>query len=974
MYNNSKIAKAIHLAMIFGAGAAASVSTTAFAAEEGAEEIEKIEVTGSRIKRADMETAQPVSIIDRAALEATGLTSVGDFLQTLPMAGSAINTQFNNGGDGSTRMDMRNLGSTRVLVLVNGRRWINSGTGADSSVDLNTIPTTVIKRIEVLKDGAGAVYGSDAIAGVINIITRTDFEGVELTGYYGDSSEGDGGQQQFDLSIGATSDKGHVVFNASYTKQEPVWAGDREIAAVPQFGTGDRLGSSGTPQGRFAFINSDAAGGPDWGSYLDVTLRDDFPTDGSLASLSDFDGFSNEKRYNYAPENYMLTPQDRWSVYVSGGYELADDLNLTTEVLYNHRESSQLLAPMPLFIGPWAGGAQAINPTVVSAENIYNPFGIDIFGEDHIAHYAGGFIGRRMIENGNRLFSQSVETWKFNAGLDGVLTIGENDFDWSVHFGYGDNRAVQTTHGRLNMNRIGHALSAECNDDAACVPFNLFGGEGSITQDQLDYITTMETSQGGNKLWNYSANISGILFALPAGDLGVATGYEYRREEGYNTPDYMVQSGQSSGGSIQPTNGSFSESSYYLEVSAPLVADAAFADAIDLSAALRYTDIENSVGQTSDNTSTSVGLTWRVDEDLMLRGNYSTGFRAPSVSNLFGGLSVTYPAVNDPCNSSDGTTVMCTGVPATYTQPNGQLEGQVGANELLEPEESKSVSFGLVYEPAFVDGLDFSIDVWDIEIENVITSAGFQQVLDTCSPYDGKDSNDANHPIASNCGNLLTRAPSGIPVTYINPLLNSGLLKTNGLDVDVTYNLETSAGDFAFTLDATYTDNYSLTNDLGVEGDNSAGHNYGSAGFPRWKANFNVRWMMDDIAVSYTAQYIGHQEEDCALRGQAHDRDDDTAQTPTEAMGTDTWVCSDYDGSAPRTGSSWGTNKLDTVIYHDVQASYFLSEYDARLTFGIQNLLDEEPPISTQPFANSFDGSLYDGVGRFMYGRVTVKF
>jgi len=259
------------------------------------------------------------------------------------------------------------------------------------------------------------------------------------------------------------------------------------------------------------------------------------------------------------------------------------------------------------------------------------------------------------------------------------------------------------------------------------------------------------------------------------------------------------------------------------------------------------------------------------------------------------------------------------------------------------------MSYGIVYEPDFIDGLDFSIDVWDIEIDNVITSAGFQQVLDTCSPYAGKDSNDANHPIAPQCDYLLVRAPSGVPVDLINPLLNSGTLKTNGMDFDVSYNLETGMGDFNFSLDATYTDNYSLTNDQGVEGDNSAGHNFGSAGFPRVKANFNLSWMMDDVAVSYTAQYIGEQEEDCGISNND----------------ADTWECSDVEG---------GTNQLDTIIYHDIQASYFLSDYDTRLTFGIQNLLDKEPPISTQPFANSFDGSLYDGVGRFMYGRVTVKF
>ena len=948
------MARAIKLALLSTATVSSLSAPAVYAEEEEAKEA-KITITGSRIKRTDIETAQPVLSIDRASLEASGLTSVGDFMQSLPMAGSAINTTFNNGGDGSTRIDLRNLGPGRVLVLVNGRRWINSGTGADSSVDLNTIPTTIISRIEVLKDGAGAVYGSDAIAGVVNVITRTDFEGAEFNAYFGESAEGDGAQEQYDFTLGASGEKGHVTVNVSYTKQEPIWAGDRDISNVPQFGTGNRLGSSGTPQGRFAFV--DGYDATNYRGFVNHSITTGFPTDGTVPGLpfladgsanpnGDFTSFSNDIRYNYAPVNYLLTPQDRWSVNVSGAYDLNDDVKVSADVMYNHRESSQFLAPMPLFIGPWAGGAQALNPTVVSAENIYNPFEYDIFGEDHMAYYNGGFIGRRMIENGGRVFSQKVDTWKLNLGLDG--SFGD-EWDWSVGFGYGDNSAVQHTQGRLNMVRIGRALSAECNTDSTCVPLNLFGGEGSITQDMLDYITTTETSLGGNKLWNYSANISGTPFELAAGPVGFAAGYEYRREKGFNTPDYMVQSGQSSGGSIQPTDGSFSESSYYAEVAVPLIADTPLAELVELSAAVRSTDIENSVGNSNDNTSSSLGLTWRVNEEFMLRANHSTGFRAPSVSDLFGGLFVTFPSVNDPCNSDGSGNAVCAGVPVNYTQPNTQLEAQGGANPLLEPEESTSISYGVVYDPDWIDGLDFSIDIWDVEVENIITSAGFQQVLDTCSDYPGRTTEDANHPIAGSCGFLLSRAPSGVPVDFINPLLNFGALETNGVDLDVTYNLETSFGEFKFVWDATYTDTYRFINDAGVAQDNLAGRNIGDLGFPRWKSSLNTTWTMDDWSVHHTLQYIGEQTEACLLPN----------------VSSDTWACSDLDN---------GENLLDVVIYNDLQVSYNLSDYDTRLTFGIQNMFDEMPPVSTTAFANSFDASLYDPRGRFFYGRVTVRF
>ena len=207
MYTNNKLSKAVRLAIAFGAAASASAFTASVnAAEEEVAKVERIEVTGSRIKRTDMETSSPVLVLDRAAIDATGLLSIGDILQDIPAAGAALNTAFNNGGNGSTNIDLRNLGAQRLLVLVNGRRWISS---LGSTVDLNTIPAAAVERIEVLKDGASAVYGSDAIAGVVNIITRKDFEGVELSVYGGENaSEGDGRQYSAELTFGVTGAKG----------------------------------------------------------------------------------------------------------------------------------------------------------------------------------------------------------------------------------------------------------------------------------------------------------------------------------------------------------------------------------------------------------------------------------------------------------------------------------------------------------------------------------------------------------------------------------------------------------------------------------------------------------------------------------------------------------------------------------------------------------------------------------------------
>ena len=297
--------------------------------DEDTAELDRIEVTGSRIKRADIESASPVFVIQRDEIERTGLTSVGDLLQDLPIAGSALNTQFNNGGNGETRLDLRNLGSNRLLVLVNGRRMV---TNLGGSVDLNNIPVAIIKRIEILKDGASAIYGSDAISGVVNIITRDDFEGMQANAYFGQfQSENDGEIQAYDFSIGTTSDRGSVFFSASYTKNEAVFAGDRAISAEPQFGTGTAFGSFGTPQGVIAA--SVVLGG----ATLTTDPGADVETLGAAAfrpaDVSSSAPGSGLDRFNFAPDNYLLTPQERTNIFTQGTYDVTDDVRLSAEAV-----------------------------------------------------------------------------------------------------------------------------------------------------------------------------------------------------------------------------------------------------------------------------------------------------------------------------------------------------------------------------------------------------------------------------------------------------------------------------------------------------------------------------------------------------------------------------------------------------------------------------------------------------------------
>src|SRR4249919_2038487 len=299
-----------------------------------------IVVTGSHIGRAGFETSQPLIVLDRRDLQRAGLTSVGEILQQLPQHVSDLNSDYNNGGNGETRVDLRNLGARRTLVLLNGHRYV---TALDGAVDVASIPLPIVDRIEVLTDGASAIYGSDAIAGVVNIITRDDYAGVEASAYYASNDHGDGERRAADITWGRQGERGGIALNLSFADQQPIWAGDRAISAVPTFnlpandpGAG---ASQNTPQGRLGF-------GPH-GVQLPDGSEGQLTWDSELAAHRPFDFRSDG--YNFAPENYLRTPYERTALFGQADYQLGGQLRLRSELLLHRRRSSQQLAPTPLF-------------------------------------------------------------------------------------------------------------------------------------------------------------------------------------------------------------------------------------------------------------------------------------------------------------------------------------------------------------------------------------------------------------------------------------------------------------------------------------------------------------------------------------------------------------------------------------------------------------------------------------------------
>ncbi|HWP94936.1 MAG TPA: TonB-dependent receptor, partial [Gammaproteobacteria bacterium] len=693
--------------------------------EEEAAALERVEVTGSRIRRAAIEGAKPVLSIAREDLDRSGVQSVGDFLQRLTMSGSALNTKFNSSGNfgfppdgggvgaGSTQVDLRHLDAKRALVLVDGRRWVNetSASGVGGGVDLNTIPLAIVERIEVLTDGASSIYGSDAIAGVVNIITRKDFDGVAASAYGGGYVEdGDGQTEAYDFSMGKAESSGSLFFNLSYTDQEEVSSADREISRFPIPYTGVRFGSSATPQGRFIFFdpNNDTHGGlcpqidtdgdsvPD-SAFCNITTPDGAGFPGDVPNFpNDFIPFSNALRFNFAPFNLLVTPSERTSAFLQGRHDLTDTATFYAKFLFNNRRSVNRAAPEPIFIGPEAGNGNRLDTIVIDATNPYNPFGFDL-------DPANGFLllGRRPLEGGPRIFTQDVDTYYFGAGFEGVLDLGARGFEWDVNYIFSRSEAIQTTQNTYSNRNIALALGplADCQADPECVPLNLFGGQGAdgsgtITQEMLDYIRVTLHDASGQELRSYTANLSGDIADLPAGPLGVAVGYEYRDHDGFYQPDQLSSSGDANGVPSQPTRGGFTVDEFYAEFVVPVLADMPAAELFEFEAAVRSSDY-STFGST---TNSKFGFRWKPGDNWVLRGTLAEGFRAPNIGELFGGISRFDATIEDPCSSDFiaalppalGTELRnnCTslGVPTTFFQTNPQIAIQTGGNPDLKPE------------------------------------------------------------------------------------------------------------------------------------------------------------------------------------------------------------------------------------------------------------------------------------------------
>ncbi|HEV7165301.1 MAG TPA: TonB-dependent receptor [Gammaproteobacteria bacterium] len=943
MSKQNLISKAVRLAILCGA-ATGLASTAALAADQTAAtdqnstaQLGKIEVTGSRIKRTETETAQPVTMITSKEIQASGLTTIGAVIQKLTSTGASLSTLDNFGGNftftggGESTVDLRNLDAKRVLVLVNGKRWV---TALDGTVDLNTIPASVIDHVEVLQDGASAIYGSDAISGVVNIITVKNFNGRQADAYqgvYNGDGHWDGRTEAYDFTMGASDAKSGLVFNASYTNQDGILSKNRNISKEPVIGQGNSGGSSAIPNGRFVFVPpSTSPLAASCGGTCDLTF------DTTTHSFRNFVSHGpTSDRFNYAPFNYVLTPEERYSGFLQGYTDLADNVTFKADMMVTHRDSHQQAAPEPLF---FASSSIAID---IPSTQQYNPFGFALNAGDPSKTINLFLLGRRMVENGPRTYHEKEDVYHFDAGFTGFFNAGGSEWDWDANYGFSKDTEIDVNGGHFDVSHLRLALgdAAVCAQVAGCVQLNIFGGAGAVTRQMLDYIGYTAQNQFENDQRVYNVDMTNSdLAELPGGSMGVAFGAEVLEHDGFFQPDSVAQNGYDSfnpGRPVLPTKGSETSKAIYAETDLPLLGGMPGIKLLDLDLAGRNTRY-NTFG--SSNTY-RWGLKWEPNNEWLVRTSWSQGFRAPTIQDLFSAGSNLSANIDDPCTTMNATTgaphtpaAECAVQGISYVQPNQQINTLEIGNPHLKPETSISRTIGFVYSPDWLPGFNLNADYYRIDVNNTIQPASGQIILNGCYTTPAANSN------AADCA-LVKRTVFHAVQTIDDLVQNVGSTETSGIDLSLSYAFpSTSTGDYKISFDDTHIKSFqqAYPNKTGLATiPELAGVERGGSVFPFGVPHDKIRTALDWSAGNWSAQY--------ALRYVSHLVQPD------------------------------GTH-IGATTYHDVQGNYKADSIDTTFTVGIRNLFGKIPPSSTNQELNNFDPTLYDVPGRFVYGRVSVNF
>ena len=911
------------------------------AAEEPSSDATDIVVTGSRIVRRDLETAAPVAVIQDEEFKLSGSVNVESVLNSLPQVVPGATGFSNNPGGGVATLNLRGIGSTRTLVLVNGRRWMFYDTS--QRVDLNTIPSFLLDSVDVVTGGASAVYGSDAIAGVVNFRLRNDLQGVEVGGQYSITGRGDGARYNTYIAIGGDlGDRGHATVYGEYYKRGSVFQGDRGFSTVTQGDDGAggfAPGGSGTlPQGRLIYAGNGNRVGTDFANNRNVVFT----------APGDFRPRVGSDLYNYAPANYLMVPQERYLIGGYADYDVGNGHTIYAETAFvNNRVANELaatpvtgtvnvrLASVAAFLGASElAQLQQLDATETVGQN------------DGIVRLD---VRRRTTETGSRNSLDERNAFRLLAGVKGPVI---RDFTYDLYYSYARTRNANVQAGNISRSAFQRGL------DGTDPAINIFG-PNTLTPAMVNQISILAQNGESSILQVVNGSISGSLFNLGMGadDVGIAFGAEYRKMRSEFIPDTALSSGDVIGFNAGlPTKGDYDVREGFAEIRVPIAARAPFAYKLELNAAARYSDY--SLKNVGGVWTYALGAEYAPVKDITIRGQYQRAVRAPNVGELFGGRSNGFPTATDPCsdltpgaNPTLEALCIATGVPALQigqdlSNGNTQFEGIFGGNPDLQQEVSDSYTAGVVFRPTFLPGFSATVDYFHITVKGAVGTfgGGFANALDLC--YNKiQDINSSLCQVFIGSRNSLGEL-DGNPPLFINA--NTGKIEAEGVDLQMDYTTRlpfSLIGSKPAKLNLSFLGTYTKKSDFTAvqefpdEITECAGKfgNLCGQPTPKYKWTSRASLITGPLTTSFRWRHLSSV------------RDDDD-------------------------GTDYTVEKIPAYNLYDLTFAFDATE-KLSLSVGVNNLFDKKPKIigDNQEQANTFP-STYDVLGRDFFVSARIAF
>ncbi len=784
-------------------------------------------ITGSHIQQTTPLATGPITVIDRTSIIRYGATSIEQLLQQLPIsagyAGNQSNAYWGVNGNASTHVNLRGLGINRTLVLLDGHRLANGGTGANAAVDLNAIPLALVERIEIFRDGASAIYGADAVAGVVNIITRQGLKGSEASLNYGQTSKNDGEEQAAQFSWGTKGEQGSLLVNFSHFTSDPINMADRAPC-----GLGEVAGE---------LICVDSANTIGGRARLADGQRINFNQ--IAGGNGDFYEPYSASKHNFNANHYLnaVNPIERTSLSGKGEWQFDEQLRLFSTWIYTRRESEQLASP----------GTLGLNrPINIAADHPTNPTGQNLVLER-----------RRLLEAGSRSLYQNIDYVQGLIGLDGQM---ESGWRWQSSINWSRNTGVDGLTNVANLDHVDATLDrTHCSDSpGAAIPCADYLGYGDVTPAVLDYLMTETRDYGGNQMLGFSGSLNGELFDLPAGHVQLATGVDLRREKAWRHPDPLTRSGVANTNRQEPAEGSYEAREAFIETNLPLLKALTGVESLTLNSALRYSDYDL-FGNTTNH---KLGLNWQITPSLQIRTTHASAFRTPNIPELFAGEQKLNLITSDPCSNwnklpaSSPVYQNCqaAGVPAGYQQLVSSVLSTLGGNRNLKPEEATTRTLGLSWMPEFAP-LEVTLEYYKIHIDKAIVAIDGSSRLAACY-----NSSNNSHPFCSSSN--FTRNPLSGDINFLSTQwVNAAEEEQAGIDLGLNSKFDWNEWRVGLDWQTSYLHYYQVEPYLGAAHIDYTGKvTSGRGSYLKWRSLAQINLTRDRWTGSYSARYLGKGE------------------------------------------------------------------------------------------------------------------